>query len=100
MPYIKFSAITPAVATQIANVLKQFTDKNVEVWLRFAHEMNYYTQDGANGGKNTYPGGSKYSNNRRSLKLVMLSPVSFLNILHSSSRILYCLAERPYSGGQ
>ena len=42
MPTIPFTSITPDVANQIAAVLKKFTDQGVEVWLRFAHEMNYY----------------------------------------------------------
>lgn len=29
-------------AVAICKVMKQFTDKGVEVWLRFAHEVNYY----------------------------------------------------------
>ncbi|KAM0790649.1 hypothetical protein ACM66B_004509 [Microbotryomycetes sp. NB124-2] len=33
-------------AVAICNVMKQFTDKGIEVWLRFAHEVNYYQQDG------------------------------------------------------
>ena len=37
-----FSGITPAVASQVASVLEQFTSQGVEVWLRFGHEMNYY----------------------------------------------------------
>ncbi|KAL9036492.1 MAG: hypothetical protein Q9214_006108 [Letrouitia sp. 1 TL-2023] len=57
---IKFSQITPAVAQQIATVLNKFTSQGVEVWLRFAHEVNYYTtknSGGANGGP-LYPGGN------------------------------------------
>lgn len=49
---VKFADFNAALAGQVATVLKQFTDKNVEVWLRFAHEMNYYVTDG------TYAGGS------------------------------------------
>jgi hypothetical protein len=37
-----FSGITPDVASQIATVMRKFTDKGVVVWLRFAHEMNWY----------------------------------------------------------
>ncbi|ORY70779.1 glycoside hydrolase superfamily [Leucosporidium creatinivorum] len=33
-------------AVAICKVMKQFTDKGVEVWLRFAHEVNYYQEDG------------------------------------------------------
>lgn len=39
-------------AVNIANVLKQFTDEGIEVWLRFAHEVNWYQTDG------TYSGNS------------------------------------------
>ena len=46
MPYIDFSAVTPDVASQVAAVMKQFTDAGVTVWLRYAHEMNYYVTDG------------------------------------------------------
>ncbi|KAM0754252.1 hypothetical protein T439DRAFT_323118 [Meredithblackwellia eburnea MCA 4105] len=38
-------------AVNICNVLKKFTDKGLEVWLRFAHEVNWYQSDG------TYTGG-------------------------------------------
>ncbi|TNY22278.1 hypothetical protein DMC30DRAFT_445440 [Rhodotorula diobovata] len=33
-------------ALAIAKVMKQFTDEGIEVWLRFAHEINWYLQDG------------------------------------------------------
>lgn len=33
-------------AVAIAKVMKQFTDEGIPVWLRFAHEMNYYQTDG------------------------------------------------------
>jgi len=33
-------------AVAIAQVLKKFTDEGIPVWLRFAHEMNYYQTDG------------------------------------------------------
>jgi len=33
-------------AVAIAKVLKKFTDQGIPVWLRFAHEMNYYQTDG------------------------------------------------------
>ena len=51
---LKFSQIDAAVAGQVAASMKKFTDKGVEVWLRFAHEMNYYV---ANEGPK-YPGGT------------------------------------------
>ncbi|KAJ3826858.1 glycoside hydrolase family 26 protein [Lentinula raphanica] len=46
MPTVDMSAITSDVAKQVASVLKQFTDEGVEVWLRFAHEVNYYISSG------------------------------------------------------
>eukprot|EP00918_Siedleckia_nematoides_P006502 GHVU01014159.1.p1 GENE.GHVU01014159.1~~GHVU01014159.1.p1 ORF type:complete len:440 (+),score=36.12 GHVU01014159.1:333-1652(+) len=33
-------------AVAIANVMKKFTDEGIPVWLRFAHEVNYYQTDG------------------------------------------------------
>jgi hypothetical protein len=33
-------------AVNIAKVMKQFTDEGIEVWLRFAHEVNWYQTDG------------------------------------------------------
>ena len=53
---VKFADITSAVADQIAGVLEQFTSQGVEVWLRFAHEMNYYAGPGK-----LYAGGSELS---------------------------------------
>jgi hypothetical protein len=39
-------------ANAICQVMKQFTDQGLEVWLRFAHEVNWYQTDG------TYTGGA------------------------------------------
>ncbi|BGP42171.1 hypothetical protein JCM10450v2_006261 [Rhodotorula kratochvilovae] len=33
-------------AVAICKVMKEYTDAGLEVWLRFAHEVNYYQQDG------------------------------------------------------
>jgi hypothetical protein len=49
---VKFSDITSDLAGQIAASMKKFTDEGITVWLRFAHEVNWYVQDG------TYVGGS------------------------------------------
>ena len=38
-----FSGITLDLAAQVASVVQNFTDSNVTVWLRFGHEMNWYT---------------------------------------------------------
>lgn len=43
MPYINFDEIDSNVASQVIGVLEKFTSQGVEVWLRFGHEMNYYT---------------------------------------------------------
>lgn len=51
---VRFSDITPTVAGQIAGVLERFTSQGVEVWLRFAHEMNWYAGKGQ-----VYAGGSE-----------------------------------------
>ncbi|KAF2796906.1 glycoside hydrolase family 26 protein [Melanomma pulvis-pyrius CBS 109.77] len=53
MPSVNFNQITPEVAQQVAAVLKKFTDDGVEVWLRFAHEMNWYVVDGTYHGTST-----------------------------------------------
>ncbi|CAH7690685.1 family 26 glycoside hydrolase [Phakopsora pachyrhizi] len=37
-------------AIAIANVMKKFTDRGIPVWLRFAHEVNYYQTDGTYSG--------------------------------------------------
>ena len=42
MPSIPFTEVTSSVASQVADVLKKFTDQGVEVYLRFGHEMNWY----------------------------------------------------------
>ena len=72
---LTFSQITPAIANDIASVLNQFTSQGVEVWLRFAHEVNYYVTQGSgpNGGPE-YPGGSKHSPPNL---IPILSPSSF-----------------------
>ncbi|MCJ1454462.1 hypothetical protein MMC28_004815 [Mycoblastus sanguinarius] len=46
---VKFADITEDVGTQIAEVLEQYTSKNVEVWLRFAHEVNCYVSAACSG---------------------------------------------------
>ena len=44
MPVLEagFTAITPDVASQIASVMRKFTDQGVVVWLRYGFEMNWY----------------------------------------------------------
>jgi len=37
-------------AVRICTVLKEFTDEGLEVWLRFAHEVNWYQTDGTYSG--------------------------------------------------
>ncbi len=60
---VRFCDITESVGRQIASISSQFTSQEVEVWLRFAHEFNYYVGPDANGPGNgsEYPGGSKQS---------------------------------------
>lgn len=47
-----FTEATPDVVSQVASVLNKFTEQGVEVYLRFAHEMNWY----ASSQSNTYHG--------------------------------------------
>ena len=56
---VPFSDITSEVAGQILSVLEQFTSQGVEIWLRFAHEMNRYAGKGQ-----VYAGGSEYRHPR------------------------------------
>jgi hypothetical protein len=46
MPSIPLSRVTPSRAREVASVLKRFTDEGIVVWLRFAHEVNWYLRDG------------------------------------------------------
>lgn len=46
MPSINLNQVTADVASQVAAVMKKFTDDGVTVWLRFAHEVNWYLTDG------------------------------------------------------
>lgn len=49
MPVGGWSGLTASDNSQavaIANVMKKFTDQGIPVWLRFAHEVNYYQKDG------------------------------------------------------
>lgn len=45
-PYIEFSAV-PAIAPQIGTVMEQLTGQGLTIWLRFAHEMNWYNSAAA-----------------------------------------------------
>ena len=63
MPSIPFNQVTPDVARQVASVMKKFTDQGVEVWLRFAHEMNYYAEPSSG----TYHGSKQLSRFLRSV---------------------------------
>ena len=58
---VTFSQIDSGLATQIAAVLEKFTSQGVEVWLRFAHEVNYYVTKGSGSdGAAEYEGGSEW----------------------------------------
>ena len=45
-PYIEFSAVS-AMASQFTTVMNELTGQGLTVWLRFAHEMNYYDSSAA-----------------------------------------------------
>ena len=45
MPDIPFSQV-PAMAGQVTAVMNELTSQGLTVWLRFAHEMNWYVTDG------------------------------------------------------
>ena len=64
MPFIDWTDITPNLCESVNNYFTNtFTSKGTIVWLRFAHEMNYYVtpgSGGASGGPN-YPGGDNPS---------------------------------------
>jgi hypothetical protein len=55
MPYVDWSEISTGLCASVAEYFENvFTSQGVTVWLRFAHEMNYYSAVG------TYPGGRKF----------------------------------------
>lgn len=47
---VAFGSIDSAVANQVAQVVKQYTDQGITVLLRFAHEFNWYATDGTYSG--------------------------------------------------
>ena len=50
---VSFSDVASGdLPSQIATTVQKFTSQGITVWLRFAHEMNYYVTDG------TYAGGT------------------------------------------
>jgi hypothetical protein len=54
MTSIDWTDVSTGLCESVASYFEgTFTSKGVTVWLRFAHEMNYYADSG------TYPGGSK-----------------------------------------
>jgi hypothetical protein len=54
MTSIDWTDVSTGLCESVASYFEStFTSKGVTVWLRFAHEMNYYADSG------TYPGGSK-----------------------------------------
>lgn len=54
MTYVDWTDITPSLCESVASFFEStFTSQGLTVWLRFAHEMNYYAAVG------TYPGGRK-----------------------------------------
>jgi hypothetical protein len=56
MPEVDWTDITTGLCESVASYFEDtFTSQGVTVWLRFAHEVNYYAQPSVN----TYPGGRK-----------------------------------------
>lgn len=45
MPDIPFSQV-PAMVDKVTTVMQELTSQGLTVWLRFAHEMNWYVTDG------------------------------------------------------
>lgn len=61
MPNITWTEVNPGLCSAVASFFEDtFTSQNTTVWLRFAHEVNYYASDGSNDKPNTYPGGVNY----------------------------------------
>ncbi|KUJ15821.1 glycoside hydrolase [Mollisia scopiformis] len=63
MPTINWTDVTPGLCESVAEFFKNtFTSKGVTVWLRFAHEVNWYVVKGSgNNGNPEYPGGYNYA---------------------------------------
>ncbi|RAH43046.1 glycoside hydrolase [Aspergillus brunneoviolaceus CBS 621.78] len=58
MPKVDWEDITPELCESVASYFKDtFTNKGVTVWLRYAHEMNYYADPNVV----VYPGGRDYA---------------------------------------
>ncbi|KAK8129754.1 glycoside hydrolase [Apiospora kogelbergensis] len=55
---VTWKQVDAALAGRIANVAKSFTSQGLTVYLRFAHEMNWYAKPGR--ADPVYPGGMKY----------------------------------------
>ena len=91
---LTFSEISTEIASDIANVLNEFTSKGVEVWLRFAHEMNYYVTPTSNSNADgpEYPGGSKQDPSDRP------SPERCSDKHDSADRLHCSLAKSPRCG--
>lgn len=90
---VRFRDIDQTVGAQIASVLGRFTSQGVEVWLRFAHEVNYYVlpdTDGAGNGSE-YPGGSKQASGPH---LESRMERGFLIWYYSPSRVHSGMADR------
>jgi len=58
MPEIDWDEVTPGLCESVASYFENtFTSQGVTIWLRYAHEMNYYVTS-ESGPK--YPGGANY----------------------------------------
>lgn len=83
MPYVDWTDITPGLCDSVANFFEStFTSQGTTVWLRFAHEMNYYSDVGV------YPGGSKLSN---PIKAHLLFWIRILMFLRKLRGVPHCL---------
>ncbi|KAF2181032.1 glycoside hydrolase family 26 protein [Zopfia rhizophila CBS 207.26] len=45
MPSTNFNQVSPAVVDQLTAIMKKFANQGIEVWLRYAYEMNWYVQE-------------------------------------------------------
>lgn len=56
---VTWDQVDANMAKKIGNAVKAFTDKNITVYLRFAHEVNCYGKPGC--ASPAYPGGTDYA---------------------------------------
>ncbi|KAK6081490.1 hypothetical protein SCUP234_04695 [Seiridium cupressi] len=56
---VTWNQVDADLANKIGNAVKVYTEKNIPVYLRFAHEVNCYGRPGC--GSPAYPGGTNYA---------------------------------------